>query len=176
MKDYYKELTNFINTNSYTPFQLFFEDILENDSNKKVTFSEFFDKFQKEVKIKEKDDIKNKSMSKELLFVLDRKYFKSDEYDYYVNKLSDRLEICILCPNVLKDEISITIADKNLTVTKTDTFYHHFKPKFKKIVFEEYLSNIDVTNITSKLENGVLTITLPKLIEKKDEPISIKVN
>lgn len=86
-------------------------------------------------------------------------------------------------PGVSKDEISIEFADDILTLKvegKSETedndqnFTHREIRKFsdkRQIRFE----NIDKDNITAHLEDGILTITLPKLPEPEPKSVGIEI-
>jgi HSP20 family protein len=89
-------------------------------------------------------------------------------------------------PGFSKDEISINLEERSLTVTakkqkpedKTE-----FKTSWlrKEICSNGYKrtvtipENIDAKNIHAKCENGILTLTLPKK-PKEDKTISISIN
>ncbi len=83
-------------------------------------------------------------------------------------------------PGVTKDNLSIDVQDSVLTLTATVNPL----PEHHRLVYREYDvggfsrrftlgERIDQSKITAKLENGVLTLNLPKAEEAKPRKIEI---
>ena len=89
-------------------------------------------------------------------------------------------------PGFTKDEINVTLDNNVLSIdaeknektenVNEDVEYRGFTHKKIKMS-HEIPETLDVTSITSKFVNGILSITIPvKKIEKKDNSIKIEIN
>jgi HSP20 family molecular chaperone IbpA len=198
MNNPYSQLSKFLNTSSYLPFELYFEDVFEKGNKNNLSFVEFFDKLVKENKAKtssvkgsntkpsisdrysdnqeqETKPLKEKDVQFRTREYVD--YVKTDEYEYQYKNLDDCIELHILCPNVLKDNLNIIFSLNTIRITKSNSEnLKPFEPIFNEIIISRDFNAIDVSKATSKLENGVLEITLPKLNKKQDEPINVTIN
>lgn len=84
-------------------------------------------------------------------------------------------------PGFNKENITISLEQKYLTIeinkdVKKDKTKYLLKERYEgKFSRTFYVGNIDKTNITAKVEDGILTITLPKK-EFKEEKTQIVIN
>jgi HSP20 family protein len=84
-------------------------------------------------------------------------------------------------PGVKKDEIGITIDDGklNISVTRDEKVeedkknYLHRERRYCSMQRSIYLADADSAGIHAKLDNGELTVTVPK---KKNDDTSLKIN
>ena len=107
---------------------------------------------------------------------LDRQTF-SDGFPTDILDLGDAYRIDTELPGFTKEEIKVSLEGKNLTLsanTEEETVaegvrylsrQRSAKRSFRKTFI---VSNIDKTGIAVKLENGILSVTLPKI--KPAEP------
>lgn len=89
----------------------------------------------------------------------------------------ERYYVVAELPGVTKDAIDLNVENGVLTVNvrKTDTFDGEEGERVRR--FSRGITvgdDIDVDNVTAKLENGILTVTLPKAEERKPRKIAIK--
>ncbi|EGG21733.1 heat shock protein Hsp20 domain-containing protein [Cavenderia fasciculata] len=95
----------------------------------------------------------------------------------------DQFCLTMEVPGLSKDDIKLSYSKNRLTVESKkveetqdekqgnkSTFKSHF---FKSMTFPE--NNINTGNISAKVENGVLTINLPKLVDESKKSQEIKV-
>lgn len=83
-------------------------------------------------------------------------------------------------PGVNKDEVKVAIEDGKLNISvireeKIDDQtknYLHRERRFSSMQRSVYLADADAANIKAKLDNGVLTMTIPK---KGEEDKSVKI-
>lgn len=104
---------------------------------------------------------------------------KIDAIDY-----DDRVEILAEIPGLTKDEVSVEISDNVLSIhgkkqveTKNTEKKNYIRRELKHSNFTRSFTlgkNIDQSNLVAKFENGILSITLKKLLPKK--PKVTKVN
>lgn len=96
----------------------------------------------------------------------------------------DKWEIEIAAPGACEDDIAVTVEDSRMNVSytkkqeeeKEESTYHHRALSFRSFERSWPLSSdIDVNNISAKLDKGVLVITLPKVKEKVPETKQIPV-
>lgn len=90
-------------------------------------------------------------------------------------------EVTLALPGISKDDIDISMEGHTLTISGERTFeedesrkYHRVESRFGK--FERSLplpDIIDEDNIRANYENGVLTVTVPKLKEKAGRKIEV---
>jgi len=112
-----------------------------------------------------------------------------DEFDdFFTDKLGKDMKTNILenddnytvtseIPGVSKENIKIDVADNNLTigVNKKNTNKDEKKNYLVKEISETslsrsfYLDDMDENNITAKMDNGILTITVGKIKEVKPQ-------
>ncbi|HPC37845.1 MAG TPA: Hsp20/alpha crystallin family protein [Exilispira sp.] len=87
-------------------------------------------------------------------------------------------------PGFTKDQISVKIDKDILTISASNekeeekqTKKYHKKERVSKSCTRSISipENVDVSNISAKFENGVLTLTLPKKEPEKTNQIEIKV-
>ena len=104
--------------------------------------------------------------------VFDSSLFSNDvsgfnyRIDSKINETDDSYNIDFIVPGYNKEEISVSIEGKNLIVV-ADKSNNGGVYKYNKSIF---LPN-KVENITAKLENGILTVTVPKQKIKKEKII-----
>lgn len=89
---------------------------------------------------------------------------------------NDFLNLELLVPGYKDNEIEIYISNNMLNIEgkkteKTDSSF--VKEKFKEIKYID-VEKLDTTNISAKLENGILSIKIPKK-EIKNEKIKIQI-
>ena len=89
---------------------------------------------------------------------------------------NDFLNLELLVPGYKDNEIEIYISNNMLNIEgkkteKTDSSF--VKEKFKEIKYID-VEKLDTTNISAKLENGILSIKIPKK-EIKNEKIKIEI-
>jgi len=86
-------------------------------------------------------------------------------------------------PGISKDEISLELRENTLSINvkreevteETDKNYVHKERRFESMGRNIYLRDVKNEDIEAKLENGVLTITVPKVSEaQKVKQIDIK--
>lgn len=105
-------------------------------------------------------------------------YIHADEYLTSKEKISFDQEkngyvIRVLLPGVKKENVNVSVSRNKLTLSvytekskDSNWFFNRYSRKF-------YLSeDIDIDRITAKLEDGVLTIVLPR---KAEDTITVKV-
>jgi HSP20 family protein len=98
-----------------------------------------------------------------------------------VYETEKEFEITLALPGMSKDEIELSLENHTLTISGERTFeedtgrkYHRVESRFGK--FERSLplpDIIDEDNIKATYENGVLTVTVPKLKEKAGRKIEV---
>lgn len=83
----------------------------------------------------------------------------------------DEYKIQLAVPGLAKDDVKITIDDSIITIShekeQTDNNSFYFTSSFKK----EYTlpDDVDDEKISSKMENGILEINIPRTKKKKSE-------
>lgn len=78
--------------------------------------------------------------------------------------------ILVSVPGLTKDEINISIDEKILSVSHDDDKSikkNCFTQSFRKTY--RLSDDTDIENISAKLENGLLEIIIPKIVEKKSK-------
>lgn len=98
-----------------------------------------------------------------------------------VYETEKKFELTLALPGMSKDDIELSVENHTLTISGERTFeeengrkYHRVESRFGK--FERSLplpDIIDVDNINATYENGVLTVTVPKLKEKAGRKIEV---
>lgn len=91
-------------------------------------------------------------------------------------------EITVALPGMSKDDINIGFENNTITISgerelkeENGTKYHRIESRFGKFERSLPLPNvIDEENITASYDNGVLTVTVPKLKEKAGRKIEVK--
>lgn len=112
-------------------------------------------------------------------FSLSRGTF-SPELNVYES--AKEFEITAALPGMRKEDIDISFENNTITISgerelkeEEDTKYHHIESRFGKFKRSLPLPNtIDAENINATYENGVLTVTVPKLKEKAGKQIEVK--
>lgn len=98
-----------------------------------------------------------------------------------VYETEKEFELTLALPGMSKDDIELSVKNNTLTISGERTFkeehgrkYHRVESRFGK--FERSLplpDIIDEDNIKATYENGVLTVTVPKLKEKAGRKIEV---
>ncbi len=98
-----------------------------------------------------------------------------------VYETEKEFELTLALPGMSKDDIELSVENHTLTISGERTFeeengrkYHRVESRFGK--FERSLplpDIIDEDNINATYENGVLTVTVPKLKEKAGRKIEV---
>jgi len=92
-------------------------------------------------------------------------------------------EITVALPGMNKEDIDINMENGTLTISgerkaeheENGRRYHHVESRFGRFTRTLPLPDIiDEENIKAQYENGVLSITIPKLKEKAGRKISVK--
>lgn len=89
---------------------------------------------------------------------------------YEIKNTDDRFQVALDVPGVDRGDIDIQVKDQNLTIRGTRRFGTDNTRDFSKTFALE--ANADIDNITAALNNGVLVVTVPKILK---EPKSIPV-
>lgn len=96
-------------------------------------------------------------------------------YDFNKNKIDKLVEneekylLTIPAPGLTKENVSVNVEDDYLTVKYQKTY----QPEEVKLTFSNYENkfkipdDVNQNDITAKVENGVITIVLPKKIVPK---------
>jgi len=81
----------------------------------------------------------------------------------------DEYQIEVAIPGLIKDDLSIGVKDKVLTIEHERDEEETFR--FTNSFTKEYSlpDDVSVKGITAKVENGVLLVTLPKIKKKNNE-------
>lgn len=100
-------------------------------------------------------------------------------FNYDVEETEKAYVITAELPGVKKDDVNVKIYDKKLTIVGEKV-----KDKTKKVIegrcygkFESIITlkeNVIEDEITAEMENGILTIEIPKVNVKKEVTIKIK--
>lgn len=98
-----------------------------------------------------------------------------------VYETDKEFEITVALPGMSKDDINIGFENNTITISgerklteEEDTKYHRIESRFGKFERSLPLPNvIDGENISATYDNGVLTITVPKLKEKAGKKIEV---
>ena len=90
-------------------------------------------------------------------FASDFTYIKDE---YYVNTDDKQWNIEMPLPGISKDNLKVDVENNMLTIQATSTIKSKAVRNVKKSWYLD--ENIDISNITAKLDNGLLIITLPK--------------
>lgn len=101
------------------------------------------------------------------------------ELNVYENE--KEFELTVALPGMRKEDINISFENNTITISgerelKEDegTKYHRIESRFGKFKRSLPLPNvIDEENIEATYENGVLTVTVPKLKEKAGKKIEV---
>jgi len=91
---------------------------------------------------------------------------------YYVESLDDYYEIRIAMPGVIKKDITAKIENGYLIIEAPQNTVYKLNTAFKKVW--KMNDAIIIDKITLKLDNGILTVTLPKKETAKSIVLSIK--
>lgn len=91
--------------------------------------------------------------------------FRYTGTEYYMTSTDNEVTIEMPLPGVSKENLKVNVEDNLLTIeAKTDA-----KSKFAKSASKSWSldDTIDVSHISAKLDNGLLTVTLPKIKPQK---------
>lgn len=91
--------------------------------------------------------------------------FRYTGTEYHMSSTDKEVTIEMPLPGVSKENLKVNVEDNLLTIhAKTDT-----KSRFSKNISKSWSldDTIDVNRITAKLENGLLTVILPKITPTK---------
>lgn len=99
-----------------------------------------------------------------------------------VYETEKEFEITLALPGMRKDDINISFENNTITISgerelkeEEGTKYHRIESRFGKFERSLPLPNvIDEENIDATYENGVLTVTVPKIKEKAGKKIKVK--
>ncbi|MGM0547342.1 MAG: Hsp20/alpha crystallin family protein [Bacteroidota bacterium] len=99
-----------------------------------------------------------------------------------VYETDTKFEITVALPGMSKDDINIGFENNTITISgerelkeENGTKYHRIESRFGKFERSLPLPNvIDEENISASYDNGVLTVTVPKLKEKAGKKIEVK--
>lgn len=80
--------------------------------------------------------------------------------EYFVTADEKQWTIEMPMPGISKDNLKVDIEDNMLTVQATSTIKSRAVKNIKKSWYID--DNVDVNNISAKLDNGLLLVTLPK--------------
>lgn len=81
--------------------------------------------------------------------------------EYYVTADEKQWTIEIPMPGISKDNLKVDIEDNMLTIQATTAIKSKAVKNIKKSWYVD--DNVDVNNISAKLENGLLLVILPKV-------------
>jgi HSP20 family protein len=102
-----------------------------------------------------------------------------------VKDKEDKYEIEVAAPGFKKDDFNISVENRILTISaeqkeeKEEKKENYTRREFEAITFARSFAlpeNTDENKILGHYENGVLTVTVPKLQEKKPERKTIPLN
>lgn len=99
-----------------------------------------------------------------------------------VYETEKEFEITLALPGMRKEDINISFENNTITISgerelkeEEGTKYHRIESRFGKFERSLPLPNvIDEENIDATYENGVLTVTVPKIKEKAGKKIEVK--
>lgn len=99
-----------------------------------------------------------------------------------VYETEKEFEITLALPGMRKEDINISFENNTITISgerelkeEDGTKYHRIESRFGKFERSLPLPNvIDEENIDATYENGVLTVTVPKIKEKAGKKIEVK--
>jgi len=106
--------------------------------------------------------------------ILEQTNFNERSYNSSItNVTEDNYQVLVSVPGLSKDDIKITIKDGLLTVSynKPKESKNPFVGSFKKTF--SLPEDGDEGNITGKVENGVVEISIPKVQKKSTERIIV---
>ena len=141
-------------------FPTFFNDCGRNRNTKTLRFSDMLDEMM--------DDAFSWSKG---TFIPELNVFETDK----------EFQITLALPGMSKDDINIGFENNTITISgerklteEEGTKYHRIESRFGKFERSLPLPNvIDEENISATYDNGVLTITVPKLKEKTGKKIEV---
>ena len=141
-------------------FPTFFNDRGRNRNTNTLRFSDMLDEMM--------DDAFSWSKG---TFIPELNVFETDK----------EFEITLALPGMSKDDINIGFENNTITISgerelteEEGTKYHRIESQFGKFERSLPLPNvIDEENISATYDNGVLTITVPKLKEKAGKKIEV---
>jgi len=96
----------------------------------------------------------------------------------------DGIEIDAAIPGITKEDISLEITDGVLTIQGTGNQSRHvddsqyLKREIKRSSFRRSFTlgdNLDSAKVSAKFDNGILTLSIPKLVPDDAKPITRKI-
>lgn len=91
-----------------------------------------------------------------------------DSYRQKLNETDSQYELTLELPGYGKGDVNVEVKDYVLTVTAEN------KVKGKIVRDVSLWDDVDVDKVTGKIENGLLTVTLPKFEQVKPRRIEVK--
>ena len=97
----------------------------------------------------------------------------------------DGIEIDAAIPGMTKDDVDVEITDGVLTIQGTSNQNRHvddaqyLKREIKRSSFRRSFTlgdNLDSENISASFDNGILTLSIPKLVPDDVKPVTRKIN
>jgi len=114
------------------------------------------------------------SLLKNFFSIADEAFYKhsqSSNFFFETTSFEDRIEVEMILPGYSRDELNISSDEENLLVETNENFKaNKWKSTFKRAF--KISENLDSRKIKAKLENGIMTISIPK----KEKPKRFKVN
>ena len=120
----------------------------------------------------------------ESLFTTDSVMGSTKSPSMDIAELENELVVTAELPGVKKDQVKVTFENGILTIDGQRRPYE--TPKDAQVLMNEMRKmdfsrsirinvEVDVNNITAELEDGILSVTLPKMEEAKPKQIEVKV-
>lgn len=99
------------------------------------------------------------------------KHNQTSSFFFETTPFEDRIEVEMILPGYDRDELTISSDEENLLIETNQNFKESkWKSTFKRAF--KISENLDSRKIKAKLENGIMTISIPK----KEKPKRFKVN
>lgn len=96
----------------------------------------------------------------------------------------DGIEIDAAIPGMTKDDVDVEITDGVLTIQGTSNQNRnvddaqYLKREIKRSSFRRSFTlgdNLDSENVSAKFDNGILTLSIPKLVPDDEKPVTRKI-
>ena len=119
--------------------------------------------------------MKNTSnLLKNFFSIADEAFYKHNQtssFFFETTPFEDRIEVEMILPGYDRDELTISSDEENLLIETNQNFKESkWKSTFKRAF--KISENLDSRKIKAKLENGIMTISIPK----KEKPKRFKVS